>query len=102
MEGVKHTGGIGTRQEGGIQENVEDHIEGTPSNGPGHGVSGGAGLGAGEVAGGGEDPPVDAPAIVQQIAYGYLQFLALSRCSEGGKIGSGTLGRGGAVVRWCV
>jgi hypothetical protein len=72
VEGVKHTGGMRTRQEGGIQENVEDHIEGTPSNGPGHGVSGGAGLGACEVAGGGEDPPVDAPAIVQQIAYGYL------------------------------
>ncbi len=49
----------------------------------GHGVSGGAGLGAGEVAGGGENPPVDAPAIVQQIAYSYLQFFALGRCSEG-------------------
>jgi hypothetical protein len=43
----------------------------------GHGVGGGAGLGAGEVTGGGQDPPVDAPAIVQQIAYGYLKFFAL-------------------------
>jgi hypothetical protein len=59
-------------------------------------------LGAGEVAGGGQDPPVDTPAIVQQIAYGYLKFFALGRCSEGGQVGSGTLGRGGAVVRWGV
>jgi hypothetical protein len=64
----------------------------------GHSVGGGAGLGAGEVAGGGEDPPVDTPAIVQQIAYGYLEFFALGRCSEGGQVGRGTLRRGGAIV----
>jgi hypothetical protein len=88
VEGANHTGGIEARQEGGIRENVENHIGGTENLAPiavcrnipqqtvqvGHGVSGGAGLAAGEVAGGGEDPPVEAPAIVQQLAYGYLQF----------------------------
>ena len=68
----------------------------------GHSVSGGAGLGAGEVAGGGEDPPVDTPAIVQQIAYGDLEFFALGRCSEGGQVGRGTLGGGGAILRRCI
>jgi hypothetical protein len=114
VKGAHDTCGVGARQEGGIRENVEDHV-GVAENIAliavsrdisqqtvelGHGVGGGAGLGPGEVAGGGQDPSVDTPAIVQQIAYGYLKFFALGRCSEGRQIGSGTLGRGGAVVRW--
>ncbi len=79
VKGAHDTRGVGARQEGGIRENVEDHIGGAENLAPiavsrdiaqqtvelGHGVEGGAGLGAGEVAGGGEDPPVDTPAIVQ-------------------------------------
>ncbi len=98
VEGANDTRGVGARQEGGIRENVEDHVGGTENLAPiavcrdipqqtfefGHGVGGGAGLGAGEVTGGGEDPPVDALAIVQQIACGDLKFFALGRCSEGG------------------
>ena len=113
VEGANDTRGVGTRQEGGIRENVKDHVGGTEYLPPiamgrhipqqtvefGHSVSGGAGLGAGEVAGGGEDPPVDTPAIVQQIVYGDLGFFVLGRCDEGGQVGRGTLGRGGSIVR---
>jgi hypothetical protein len=113
VEGAHDTRGVGARQEGGIGENVQDHVRGAENLSPiavsrdiaqqtaelGHGVDRGAKLGAGKVASGGQDPPVDAPAIVQQIAYGYLKFFALGRCSEGGQVGSGTLGRGGAIVR---
>jgi hypothetical protein len=95
---------------------TKDHVGGTENLAPiamgrhipqqtvefGHSVSGGAGLGAGEVAGGGENPPVDTPAIVQQIAYGDLEFFALGRCSEGGQVGRGTLGGGGAILRRCI
>ncbi len=99
MEAAHDTHGVGARQEESIRENVKDHIGGAENLAPiavsrdisqktlelGHGVSGDAGLGAGEVAGGGQDPPVDAPAIVQQIAYGYLKLLHWTGVERGGR-----------------
>jgi hypothetical protein len=86
VEGAHDTRGVGASQEGAIRENVQDYVRGAENLSPiavsrdkaqqtvelCHGMSGGAGLGAGEVAGGGQDPSVDALAIVQQIAYDYL------------------------------
>ncbi len=68
-----------------------------------HGVRRGVGLFGAEGAGGGEETGVDGTTIVQQVAYGYLQFFGLGGSGWRGSVESGgRLGGTGSVGGRCV
>jgi hypothetical protein len=111
VEAGGNTAGTGAREVGGIRVGAEDHVRSAEDFDAigmrggvskeavesGHGVGGGMSLLRGQSAGGGQETRVHSAAIVQEVAYGYLEFLCLRGGGwRGGVKGGRRLGFAGA------